>query len=479
MRRLVIAAVLVVMVYAGCGGDDKPTTPPTTGSCCVNGTCTVTTQASCSGPWTAAGVCEPNPCEQPPPPVVEGGSAAASVWYFDSASLDGRVLVRWSSGRAGWNPDSDWPPSPSPPAVGAVRLLVSRQGVDRGFTTAAFHAYDGADSAWVEGLTNGMAYYFRIATYDSTRSALLGYSTPIMTMPGPAADIERVVASGLLVRDVTATWSPDGGRIAFVRPALQPSDGYRGNICVFDLASGVEHQLSVHADEDRVLADVAWSPDGSGIAYCYSPTDMAGSVNYRIWLTPSAEFVPEAITAGRVDFGPAWSADGSIVFCRGGWGPPNIPELWSAERGSWTARQLTRDQSTRKRHPSVHPTTGLIVFGGEDVHNLRQHLYTLDPAGGGPVAVPSNPYWSDTEPVWAPGGNRVLMSSDRSGHVEIWSLDLGAGLWRQITRGPERRVERSGPEVSPDGMHLAFREVAGYGWRGSLLIAPLVESAGP
>jgi formylglycine-generating enzyme required for sulfatase activity len=39
---------------------------PPSGSCCMpDGSCTVTRQAACSGVWTEAGVCAPNPC--PPP----------------------------------------------------------------------------------------------------------------------------------------------------------------------------------------------------------------------------------------------------------------------------------------------------------------------------------------------------------------------------------------------------------------------------
>ena len=66
MRRLVILAVLVVMVFAGCGGNDKPTTPTPTGACCApDGTCTVTTQADCTATWTEGGACVPNTCAQP------------------------------------------------------------------------------------------------------------------------------------------------------------------------------------------------------------------------------------------------------------------------------------------------------------------------------------------------------------------------------------------------------------------------------
>jgi hypothetical protein len=68
MRRSVVGAVLV-MVFAGCGKDDKPpTTVPPTGACCAPaGTCTVTTEADCSGVWTLNHVCATNPCPPPPP----------------------------------------------------------------------------------------------------------------------------------------------------------------------------------------------------------------------------------------------------------------------------------------------------------------------------------------------------------------------------------------------------------------------------
>ena len=70
MRRLVTLAVMVVMVSAGCGKDDP--TPPVrpTGPCCaVNGACTVTTEANCTGTstWTLAGACDPNTCPTPQP----------------------------------------------------------------------------------------------------------------------------------------------------------------------------------------------------------------------------------------------------------------------------------------------------------------------------------------------------------------------------------------------------------------------------
>ncbi len=44
----------------------NPCAPPT-GACCVNGVCSITTQAACTGSWLGAGTtCTPNNCPQPP-----------------------------------------------------------------------------------------------------------------------------------------------------------------------------------------------------------------------------------------------------------------------------------------------------------------------------------------------------------------------------------------------------------------------------
>ena len=80
--------------------------PQPTGSCCAPaGTCTVTTQAVCVAPstWTLAGVCMPNPCPPPPPT----GSCCA---------LDGTCTVTiQASCAATWTEAGVCTPNPCPP----------------------------------------------------------------------------------------------------------------------------------------------------------------------------------------------------------------------------------------------------------------------------------------------------------------------------------------------------------------------------
>ncbi len=67
--RWVMGTTDAAVRYCGWNIDDVEIwglVPTPTGSCCQpDGSCTVTTQANCSGTWTQGGTCTPNPCPQP------------------------------------------------------------------------------------------------------------------------------------------------------------------------------------------------------------------------------------------------------------------------------------------------------------------------------------------------------------------------------------------------------------------------------
>jgi TolB protein len=59
----------------------------------------------------------------------------------------------------------------------------------------------------------------------------------------------------------------------------------------------------------------------------------------------------------------------------------------------------------------------------------------------------------------APDGNSVVFSSNRSGRLEIYEMDLNGNLW-QVTRGLERVFA---PSISPDGRQIVFtHQTGGY-----------------
>ncbi|HJZ76871.1 MAG TPA: amidohydrolase family protein, partial [Vicinamibacterales bacterium] len=77
-------------------------------------------------------------------------------------------------------------------------------------------------------------------------------------------------------------------------------------------------------------------------------------------------------------------------------------------------------------------------------------IWTINADGTDLKPVTSSPY-DDREPAWAPDGNSLAFSSDRSGSYDIWILTLASGQVRQITTAPSNEFMpswRSATEVA-------------------------------
>jgi Tol biopolymer transport system component len=104
--------------------------------------------------------------------------------------------------------------------------------------------------------------------------------------------------------DASPSWSPDGGRIAFVSSENGPV-----RLWVANLGSGALDTLPGHGASG---ADVepAWSPDGGYIAFASS---RAGPTEIYI-LRLSTGVAARITTAGGSQGQPAWLPDGRLVY---------------------------------------------------------------------------------------------------------------------------------------------------------------------
>ena len=87
------------------------------------------------------------------------------------------------------------------------------------------------------------------------------------------------------------------------------------------------------------------------------------------------------------------------------------------------------------------------------------------------VPVRRNSHWT---PSWGVPESRVIFTSDRSGHFEIWSIDLRTGAMYQVTRSI-RDHSKHYARLSPDGQKLAMVDHGPESWRGALgiVVSPL------
>jgi Tol biopolymer transport system component len=257
-------------------------------------------------------------------------------------------------------------------------------------------------------------------------------------------------------RDVTsASFSPDGTRIAFVRelggscPArlyLMWPDGTH----VRPLTPAVNDPVM----EAECIEHPAWSPDGKRIAF--TKDDFLGS---SIWVRTIDGTSPHELSdvppesSGRDDRHPAWSPDGqTIAFDRG-----YPPTLWLMN-GDGSNKHPLRRASHRcdgAEWPDWSPDGQWIAFvrdckppaGGGIEHWRDIALIRPDGSDLRRLTHASARAWANDSPAWSPDGRRIVSSrlvrrsrySDFS-DIYVMSAD-GTG---------QKRLARLDGSIAPD-----------------------------
>ncbi len=244
---------------------------------------------------------------------------------------------------------------------------------------------------------------------DTTRLALVNPSSPPTEMPLLLSSAARWLLDALQLRP-----SPDGKRLVFLH-----GDRRRPRVAVANMDGTGFHDLT---DSTVIGINPDWSPDSKQIAFTVVDSASHGQIavvdadgtNYRV----ITRFDP----GNGLPQWASWAPDGKRLAIQAG------------------------------------------VYNRQKIEESNAHLWLIDVATGQTTKLAPHAGMSlDETPSWFPDGKRIAFQSNRSGVMQVWTMNADGTDPRQVTGR------------SPDpSRHRPFRLVL-IGERIELLAGPRVE----
>ncbi len=241
---------------------------------------------------------------------------------------------------------------------------------------------------------------------------------PTATTPEAGVRVEQVwAAEGW---DSTGRPSNDGRYVTFI----DRSSG-KGNLAVRDLRTG-ERRLLTHDAGSSGWAggNPLMSPDGKRIAYRWE-----GGKNDSIRLI-DADGANMRVLARRPygDYLEAWSPDGRHLAVHSQSGVDATSQIILVSTADGAIKQL---KSTGWRWPTIggfSPDGRFIVYSlpKDDRATSGDDVFALAADGSRDIPIVQDRA-SNTSPVWDPDGSRVVFVSDRSGTAGLWTIRVTDG----------------------------------------------------
>ena len=258
-----------------------------------------------------------------------------------------------------------------------------------------------------------------------------------------------------------------GGNNAF------PSYSTKGTSIAYVTDLGDRSQLNVlddrglvsivHTTRGKLLAP-AWRPGDGVIAF----THQVDSQSHLKVLLLGTDPLTKNLTESEDVFGfrPAWINRDEIVYTADG-------RIWRRRLDPYLRQEIPLFASVTVARPN-YPRTLRSLDDPGDQPALGIRTPQVSPDGksiaftalgdlwllesGGRIRQLTDDAFVDIDPAFSPDGRQIAFASDRSGNLQLWSINVEGSGANQLTRGSG---DAYGPSFAPDGKAIVFLETRG------------------
>jgi dipeptidyl aminopeptidase/acylaminoacyl peptidase len=296
------------------------------------------------------------------------------------------------------------------PATGEVRTLADRYGGSRLFGNSVDSAAWSADGRWAAFEIRGCDGDSAVPTSGLWVTNGVGEPRHVKSRPC-LDDDDRYVGHEHW------GWSPSGALLAV---ADRTVGGDR--LIIIDPATGDRTDFGEAAGDVTTLA---WSPDGTRIAYGAVPTGT------RDEYAAAADGSVHSVT---VDIGEQVLLASSVGLVSGGETGAGI--VWSPD-----ASRIAVTTETRAGENRLY----LMNADGSELELLTEDVVIAHTLGSPNAA-------------WSPDGTRLAYATSDGDHMEVWNAPLDGSAAVVASSAPDSPYVLAGAPVwSPDGTRIAFR----------------------
>jgi Tol biopolymer transport system component len=249
-----------------------------------------------------------------------------------------------------------------------------------------------------------------------------------------------------------ATWSPDGGRLAY-------ESNQSGNWDIWVAQAGHGDSVNLTANREGPERYPSWSPDGLEIAFLSQEDKTWGLYTMAAVGGTPRKLVSLPINPVYYRGRPEWSSDGSEIAVAFSDASNNYAEIVTVLTQETRRIPLPRREGNPAIDLAWSPDGRMFAYVEADGDAAEvTRIYTVPSTGGEPNPITSG-RTNDRNPSWSADGRSLYFISNRGGSMDLWNHPLSEdggteGSAERVTSGLGIRSA----VFSPDRTKVAYSQ---------------------